>query len=247
MNLLRTGLWLLYLIGYLLVVCPKALYCRHLRKNGREKEAAEKINRTVYRWAVRIIKAAGGKIVIQGEENIPDGAAVYIANHQSDFDIPIMLGYVGQPRSLMAKAELGKVPGVHLWMTLLDCIFLDRSDVKQSVRALMDGVKMVKDGKSITIFPEGTRSKGGPAREFKGGAFKIATKAKAPVVPVTIDGSYQLFEQRMRIHPGTVYVTIHPPITTDGMTREQQNALPEKVQEIVLSALKENHPCAKNN
>ncbi|MDO5548367.1 MAG: lysophospholipid acyltransferase family protein [Eubacteriales bacterium] len=239
MNLLRTGLWLLYLILYLIVVCPTALYCKHLRKSGREEQAAEIIERVVHRWAIRIIKIAGGKVILRGEENIPEEPAVYIANHQSDFDIPIMLGYVGKPRSLMAKIELAKVPGVHLWMTLLDCIFLDRSDVKQSVRALMDGAKMVKSGKSITIFPEGTRSKGGPAGEFKGGAFKIATKARAPIVPVTIDGSYRLFEQRMRIHPGTVYVTIHPPIPTVGMTREEQNALPDKVRDIVLTTLQE--------
>jgi 1-acyl-sn-glycerol-3-phosphate acyltransferase len=239
MNLIRTGWWLLYLACYLVAVCPKALYCRHLRKIGREAEAEKQIAQMVHRWAVRIIKVAGGKVVLQGEENIPEGAAVYIANHQSDFDIPIMLGYVGEPRALMAKVELAKVPGIHLWMTLLNCIFLDRSDVKQSVRALREGVKMVQNGKSITVFPEGTRSKGGPAREFKGGAFKIATKAKAPVVPVTIDGSYQLFEQRMRIHPGTVYVTIHPPIPTADMTREEQNALPAQVQDIVLSACRE--------
>lgn len=239
MNLLRTIAWLIYLGGYLIVVCPLALYYRHQIKKGKEEAVRSGIDRLVHRWALRIIRFGGGKVVVTGQENLPDCPAVYIANHQSDFDIPIMLGHVGQTRALMAKKELAKVPGVHLWMVLLDCIFLDREDVKQSVRALMDGVKMVKDGKSITIFPEGTRSKGGPAREFKGGAFKIATRSKAPIVPVTIDGSYHLFEERMRIHPGTVYVTIHPPIPTEGLTKQEQNELPAQVQEIVLSALRE--------
>ena len=122
-------------------------------------------------------------------------------------------------------------------MTLIDCIFLDRKDMKQSVQALMEATRMVKGGKSLIIFPEGTRSKGGPAHEFKGGAFKVATRNKVPIVPITIDGSYTMFEQRMRIHPGTARVTIHPPIPTEGLTREQQKALPQEVERIVLAPL----------
>ncbi|MGN1014523.1 MAG: lysophospholipid acyltransferase family protein [Butyricicoccus sp.] len=237
--MIRTIIWLLYLVLYLLVVCPKGLYYHSQIKKGKADKVRDGVAVTVHRWAVRIIRIAGGKVVVTGQENLPNGPAVYISNHQSDFDIPIMLGYVGEPRPLMAKVELAKVPGVCLWMKNLNCIFLDRQDVKASVRALMDGAKMVKDGQSLTIFPEGTRSKGGPTHEFKGGAFKIATRAKVPVVPVTIDGSYHLFEERMRIHPGTVHVTIHPPIATDGMTKEEQNALPKQVEDIVLGALRE--------
>ncbi len=235
--MLHTIFWLIYLALYLVVVCPVGLYYRSQMKKGKESAVRDKIDRTVQRWAVRIICVAGGKVVVRGQENLPDEPAVYISNHQSDFDIPIMLGYIGAPRALMAKIELTKIPGVNLWMNLLNCIFLDRKDVKASVRALMEGGRMVKNGRSITIFPEGTRSKGGSAREFKGGAFKIATRSGAPIVPVTIDGSYHLFEERMRIHSGTVYITIHPPISTQGMTKEEQNALPQKVEDIVLSAL----------
>ena len=237
MNLLRTIRWLAYLILYLIVMCPQALYCRHLRKKGQEEKAAAIVEQTVHRWAIRIIKAAGGEIIVEGAENIPDGTAVYIANHQSDFDIPIVLGYLGKTHPIMAKKELEKVPGVHIWMTLIDCIFLDRKDMKQSVQALMEATRMVKGGKSLIIFPEGTRSKGGPAHEFKGGAFKVATRNKVPIVPITIDGSYTMFEQRMRIHPGTARVTIHPPIPTEGLTREQQKALPQEVERIVMAPL----------
>ncbi len=236
--MIHTIFWLVYLAIYLVIVCPCGLYCWYQMKKGRGTVVQKTVERAIHRWAVHIIRAAGGKIVVTGEEHIPNCPAVYISNHQSDFDIPIMLGYVGQPRPLMAKVELRKVPGVHLWMRLLRCIFLDRKDVKASVRALMDGTKMVKEGNSLTIFPEGTRSKGGPSHEFKGGAFKIAARSGAPIVPVTIDGSYHLFEERMRIHPGTVYVTIHPAISTVGLTKEEQNALPEQVENIVMGALR---------
>ncbi len=239
-NLLRTIKWLAYLIGYLIVMTPTAKKAQKLRANGQEAEARALINSHVKKWAVRIIAVAGGEVELIGKENIPDVPAVYIANHQSDFDIPVMLGYVGEPRALMAKIELKKVPGVHLWMTLLNCIFLDRADAKASVRALMDGAKMVKEGDSITVFPEGTRSKGGAPHEFKGGAFRIATRAKAPIVPVTIDGSYRLFEERMRIHPGKIRVTIHPPIETAGLSKQEQQELPKQVEDLVLGALLDN-------
>lgn len=237
--MIRTIVWLVYLAGYLIVMLPTARRAQRLRKNGQEEQAKEIINSAVQKWAVRILKAASAEVEVKGTENIPDEPAVYIANHQSDFDIPLMLGYVGEPRALMAKIELKKVPGVHLWMTLLNCIFLDRSDMKASVKALMDGARMVKAGESITVFPEGTRSKGGAPHEFKGGAFRIATRSKAPIVPVTIDGSYHLFEERMRIHPGKVTVTIHPPVQTKGLTKEEQNELPQRIEKLVLGAIEE--------
>lgn len=89
----------------------------------------------------------------------------------------------------------------------------------------------------MTIFPEGTRSKGGPVAEFKGGAFRAATSAKVPVVPVTIDGTWHLFEERGRIHGGTVRVVIHPPIPTAGMSRQQVRELPEQVRQQIISGM----------
>ena len=166
---------------------------------------------------------------------------MFVANHQSDFDIPVILACVGQPRALMAKVSLAKIPGLRSWMDLLQCVYVDREDEKQAVRALMDATRLVKSGVSMTIFPEGTRSKGGPVKEFKGGAFRAATSAKVPVVPVTIDGSFHLFEERYRVHSGTVHVTIHKPIETAGMSRQEVRELPERVREEVLSVMDETY------
>lgn len=237
--MLRTIIWFIYFFLYLAVVSPVWLYCNHKIKKGQRAQVQPTIEKMVTNWASRLLWLAGGKVEVIGKENIPDETAVFVSNHQSDFDIPVVLTQVGKPHALMAKQSLAKVPGIHGWMNLLQCIFLDRDDEKQAVRALMDGTKLVKAGNSMTIFPEGTRSKGGPVKEFKGGAFRIATSAKVPIVPVTIEGTYHLLEEHGRIHPGQVRVTIHEPIPTAGMSRQEVRELPERVRAQIISAMTE--------
>lgn len=239
--MIRTILWVTYFVLYLIAVSPKWLYCHHLVKVGKRDKAQPIIDRMVHRWANKLLAAAGGTVTVTGQENIPEGTAVFVANHQSDFDIPVVLSCVGEPRALLAKVSLAKIPGIRGWMDLLQCVYVDRDDEKQSVRALMDSTKLVKSGVSMTIFPEGTRSKGGPVKEFKGGAFRMATSAKVPVVPVTIEGTYHLFEERYRIHPGNVTVTIHEPIPTAGMSRQEVRELPERVRTQILSVMDERY------
>ena len=235
--MIHTILWATYLILYLIAVIPLLLYCRYQIQKGNRDKITPLLHRTVVRWANRLIWAAGAKIEVTGEENIPEETAVYVANHQSYFDIPVVLTRTGKPRALMAKDSLSKIPGLRGWMDLLQCVYVNRSDEKASMRALMDSTKLVKSGESMTIFPEGTRSKGGPIGEFKGGAFRAATSAKVPVVPFTIDGTWHLFEERGRIHGGTVRVVIHPPIPTAGMSRQQVRELPELVRRQILSGM----------
>ncbi|MEG2842222.1 MAG: lysophospholipid acyltransferase family protein, partial [Ruthenibacterium sp.] len=93
-------------------------------------------------------------------------------------------------------------------------------------------------GKSMIVFPEGTRSKGGPMGEFKSGGFKMACKAKAPIVPVVIDGSYKIMEANGNwMRPAHVNITILPPIATAALTREEQKALPQKVAQMIAEYL----------
>lgn len=245
--MLHTIIWAIYFILYLIVVSPVMLYCRHQIKKGNREKVIPLINHMVYHWADRLLWAAGAKIEVIGQENIPEGTAVFVANHQSDFDIPVVLTQTGDPRALLAKVSLSKIPGLRGWMDLLQCVYVDRSDEKQSLRALMDSTKLVKSGVSMTIFPEGTRSKGGPVKEFKGGAFRIATSAKVPVVPISIEGTYHLLEERNRIHSGTVRVMIHEPIPTAGMSRQEVRELPERVRQQILSVMDDKYKGQEDN
>ena len=141
-----------------------------------------------------------------------------------------------------------KVTGVTLTVEGLEnipkegpCVFVQRDDLRASVRALNDATAIVESGRSFVIFPEGTRYKGeeGGVGEFKNGAFRIAVKTSAPVVPVAVTGARALFENNgNRCHPGRVHICILPPIRTAGMSKAEQKQLPEAVRQTILAKLK---------
>lgn len=238
--MLRTIIWFIYFWLYLILLLPLLFYYWQLELRHSPR-LDDKVNQKVSNWARRLMWVAGMKVTVNGRENLPDSPAIFIANHQGNFDIPLMLSSLGRTYGLLAKQELNRIPILRLWMRLLHCLFVDRSSPRAGMESIANGVKLVEDGHSLVIFPEGTRSRGGPMHEFKGGAFRIASKAKAPVVPVTIDGSYRAMEANPTgwiIRPTHVIVTIHPAIPTEGMTREELRALPERTHDIIASALK---------
>ena len=140
----------------------------------------------------------------------------------------------------LSVEELEKIPLLSRWMKLLGCVFVQRDDLRASVRALNDATAIVESGKSFVIFPEGTRYKGeeGGAGEFKAGAFRIAVKTGAPVVPVAITGARALFENNGNLcHPGSVHIKVLPPIRTAGMSKAEQKQLPDAVRQAILAQL----------
>lgn len=210
-----------------------------IRESG-DIETYEKLTyEYVTDWAKKRIKASGAKINVIGLENIPDQKGIlFVANHQSNFDILSLLAYLGVPKGFVAKTELGKIPMLSDWMERIHCLFMDRNDMKQSAQVIIQGIKQLKSGINMVIFPEGTRGKNGVMGEFKAGSFKLATKAKAPIVPITIDGTYKIMEGNNNfIKPAEVNIYVHKPIFTADMTKEEMNELPEKVEAIVRSKL----------
>ena len=188
-----------------------------------------------------IMFMTGVKLTVIGEEHVPkDRAVLYVGNHRSYYDIPLLLAGLDRPHGILAKEELEKIPLLNRWMKLLGCVFVQRDDVRASVRALNDATAIVESGRSFVIFPEGTRYKGeeGGAGEFKQGAFRIAVKTGAPVVPVAITGARALFENNGNLcHPGTVRIKVLPPIQTAGMSRAEQKQLPDAVRQTILAEL----------
>ena len=236
---MHTILWFLYFWLYLIAVLPLYWYLRRLEKRGKRAKCDAILHRTVGRWARRLIRAAGAKVTVEGLEKLPDGPAVYVANHQGYFDIPVVLGYLGEDtKPLVAKKEIDRIPLIRRWMRLLHCVFLDRENPRSAVASLNEAAEWVAQGYSMVIFPEGTRSKTGEVAEFKGGAFKIAQKNKVPVVPFVIDGTAQLMERNgYWIHGGPVRLRVLDPIDTAGYTKEDWRALPALCEERVRQAL----------
>jgi len=223
----------------MIATVPKILLTKRKKKTMPPKDFAEMAYLTVQNYAAKHIKLVGANVQVVGVENIPhDRAVLFVSNHQGLFDIAVFLASIPTPKGLIAKTELKKIPILRTWMSYINCVFMDRKDLKKSAKAILDGVEILKSGYSMVIFPEGTRTRGSTPIDFRAGSFKLATKAKVPIVPVTMDGTYKLMEANGgRIRPADVIVTIHPLIETDGLSREDEYALPERVREIICSSL----------
>lgn len=235
----RTVLWFTYFWAYLLSIQPALLKVNRLERMDRTVEHDRLTNQTAKKWANSLVKLAGVTVEIQGEENIPaNGSVLFVSNHQGNFDIPILLGYIDKPKAFIAKIELLKLPLIRSWMTHLKCVFMDRSDIRQSLRVINQAAEQLKAGYSMVIFPEGTRSKGEMIGEFKPGSLKLAFKAGVPIVPISICGSYKIMEQNgFKIKPAHVKVTIFNPIPTTGLSKEEAAELPGKVRKIIAQGL----------
>ncbi len=209
------------------------------QKEGNLAERDKIVKQKVPEWAQYCLDISGTTVEVRGKEKIPAGkAVVYIANHQGYFDIPSIYANLEQPISFISKKEVEMVPLIKDWMHFLECTFMDRKSPRKSIQAIHDAAANVKRGYSQVIFPEGTRSKGGPYNEFKAGSFKLAFLSEAPIVPVTIDGTYRVYEQKGKIVKGNhVILTIHDPIETKDLDRDQQAELPARIQEIICSIL----------
>lgn len=192
-------------------------------------------------WGKNLCRLLGITYEVEGFENIPDeGPVVFMSNHQGYADILVLCAVLDKFQfGYVAKQELGKIPKYGQAIIDIRSVLMNRGDARESVKSILEGIDLIKKGFSLCIFPEGTRSKGGPMIEFHKGSFKLATKPKVPIIPITINGSYKVFEEKGVIRPANVKITIHPAVPTAGLDREETNRLPEKVEAIVRSALEE--------
>lgn len=205
-----------------------------------KQERINYIHKVTSVWARFILKIAGAKVNIVGLENIPKNQTVlFVSNHQSNFDIPVLMGAIDTPKGFIAKKELEKWPIISTWMKYLNCIFMDRDNLRKSAQSIVEGINLLKGGYSMVIFPEGTRSKGKPVEEFKAGSFKLATKSKCPIIPLTINGTYKLLEgNNNRVKSASIELVIHPPIYVTSLNKDELEVLPETVYSIVNSSYK---------
>jgi len=220
---------------------PWSIRVKMLDKKGLIEKKDELVNKVTKLWANSLLKVAGIKVNVYGLENLPkDKTVLFVGNHQGNFDIPIYISKIPTLKGFIAKVEIEKIPGIVTWMKHMNCVFMDRSSLRKSSEAIIKGIKILKEGHSLVIFPEGTRSKGDNMGEFKAGSFKLATKSKVPIVPITINGSYKIMEANKKkwiIKPAKVDLHIHKAIETSNLSKEEQEELPKKVKEIVASKL----------
>jgi 1-acyl-sn-glycerol-3-phosphate acyltransferase len=186
-------------------------------------------------WSQSILMVSRVHVSVKGLSNIePDKSYVYMANHQSNFDIPVLLGYLPVQFRWLAKAELFKIPVFGRAMLGAGYVKIDRFNRKSAFESINEAARRMKDGVSVMIFPEGTRSKDGSIRQFKKGGFVMAIKSGVPIIPVVIRGTWPIMaKSSLRINRGDVEMEIAKPIDTSGYSMETKEELMEKVRTVI--------------
>ncbi|MBL4651725.1 MAG: 1-acyl-sn-glycerol-3-phosphate acyltransferase [Flavobacteriales bacterium] len=162
---------------------------------------------------------------------------VFVANHQSYIDIPVAIRAVDCSLFFIAKKELKWLPFLGWYIMATGMILIDRSNRRKAFESLKSAADMIKNGKSILAFPEGTRSKNGELNTFKKGPFMLAIQAGVPIVPIAISGTENIFPAtKMKLIPGKVKLTICDAISTEGYTKETIEELMTKVKESIRVA-----------
>ena len=189
-------------------------------------------------WAKTILWVSFIKVRVRGLEHIdPDRSHIYMSNHQSNFDIPVLLGCLPVQTRWLAKAELFKIPIFGRAMRGAGYISIDRSNRESAFQSLKKAAETIRNGTSVLIFPEGTRSEDGKIRPFKKGGFVLAVDAGVPIVPVIIHGTRRIMpKHQLMIRPGPVSLDILEPVETSGYTRETKNELVREIRDIMVRA-----------
>jgi len=186
-------------------------------------------------WSWLILKTSGVEVAVEGLERLdPSRSYVFAANHQSIYDIPIVFASLPFQLRILSKDSIGRVPflGWHLRWT--GHVLVDRA--KPGAGVVKKMARLVAQGHSLIVFPEGTRSTDGSVARFKGGSFMIALHAGLPVVPITLIGSrHVMFRGDVTVRPGRVMLIVHDPIETSGVSREAAREFATSVRDIVAS------------
>lgn len=247
--MLRFIFVVIVVIGYLILSIPLLLIEWIIGKfNPYAKEISSlRIIQAVFRF---ILWLTGLKLEVIGEENVPkDCAVLYIGNHRSFFDVLITYARCPRRTGYVSKMELKKFPLLRDWMNNLHCLFLDRRNLKAGMQMILTGIQKIKDGISICIFPEGTRSKGEtelPMLEFHEGSFKMAQKTNCPIVPMAMVNTCEIFEAHFpKIKPTHVILEYGKPIIPSELSAEDKKHLGAYTQKVITEMLMKNQKLLK--
>lgn len=199
----------------------------------------EYTKKVVVKWSRLIFKAMKSTVHVEGLENIPDSNVFLVGNHQSMMDIPALFAALKIPLGFVAKTELRKVPLIAQWIDMTGSVYINRNDMRQSMKAIVTATENLKIGYSMAIFPEGTRSKDGKVGDFKKGSFKPAFKTSTVILPVALDGTNVLLEdlKNLKIKPHDIKIKVFKPIYLDQLTDEEKknvhNTIQSEIKEFV--------------
>lgn len=187
-----------------------------------------------------LFKINGADLNISGQEFIPkDETVLFVGNHKSLIDIPLLLTFTHKRIAFISKESMKKIPAINLWTMVIGSLFLDRTSLRKGAATIKAGIKMLEDGHSLVIFPEGTRSVEDDMLPFKKGSMKLATKSGVRVIPFAVKGTNEIFEDHgYRFRRWPVHLAFGEPIDLNALDADTAKISNEYVQNIVANLRK---------
>lgn len=228
---------LFYTISWFLVILslPLLAVALLIDKLGNPEKAIAFTEAFLARLAKILLFLTGSTVEIKGLENLPkDEPVLFVSNHQGHFDSAVLLAHVQVAKSFIATSKATEIPILKHWFNLGRVIYFEKDNIRQNYEAMQGAMEILRSGRSVVIYPEGIISQSPEQGEFKRGAFKPAFITGVPIVPIAIDGTWQIMGQdNETIQPAKIVLEILPPIPTAGISRQEQLQLPAKVASLI--------------
>ena len=207
------------------------------------KRAKDRSSLRIVQGAFKIVRfLSGAKTTVIGLERIPkDEPVLFVGNHQSYFDIIISYSLMPRLTGYVAKKEIEKIPLLRTWMKYLYCLFLDRDDIREGMKTIVQGIEYIKNDISVAIFPEGTTSKDGVLLPFHEGSLKFAEKSGCKIVPMVQNNTRFLWEmQKPKIRNTHTVLEFCEPIDVKELSKEERKHLGSYVKQIIEAVYTKN-------
>jgi len=213
-----------------------SLICGLWDKSGRQQHAIARA------WANVLLLVTLAPVELIGRENLQSGVAVYASNHLSYYDTPVLFGKLPFQFRILAKQSLWPIPFVGWYLERSGQVPIDAHSTRSTIAGLLRGVKTLKSGLPLVIFPEGGRAAFGETTPFQSGAAFMAIKAQVPLVPIALVGTYELLPiHSYHLTPRPLKIVIGTPIATAGMTTRDADALTQRLFAAITTMYAQHH------
>ena len=234
------GMILATLTGLIIFIYISILYLPIIA--FKDEKTAVKLAREKLKWLSKLVLKSLGvrlRVVYKNRKNINqlerEKGILYVCNHQSNLDIPVIVSALHMDVGFVAKKEMKSWPFFNIWMRKSKCVFLNRENPREGIKDIKEAVKVIKEGYPIVIFPEGERTLDGEILRFKKGSFKLATETNGIIIPLTLKGTFDIQkrgEWKMKRNQ-LVTVVVDEPIYVSSLSKEELKDLSTTVREII--------------
>ena len=234
------GMILATLTGLIIFIYISILYLPIIAL--KDEKTAVKLAREKLKWLSKLVLKSLGvrlRVVYKNRKNINqlerEKGIIYVCNHQSNLDIPVIVSALHMDVGFVAKKEMKSWPFFNIWMRKSKCVFLNRENPREGIKDIKEAVKIIKEGYPIVIFPEGERTLDGEILRFKKGSFKLATETNGIIIPLTLKGTFDIQkrgEWKMKRNQ-LVTVVVDEPIYVSSLSKEELKDLSTTVREII--------------